>query len=119
MTRDEITKIIQDADLAEDVKATWIARVGAEGVTQEVLDGLQDELQEAIDKTFESAGVDISDTPEYKKEEAKMVAGVEAAKATLDAELSNIEAEAKAINDDTTEKVEQLQADAIKASIAE
>ncbi len=117
MTREEVIKLVQDSELNEEVKTTWVSLINEAGLTQDVIDGLKQVFDDAIDVQLVAGG--FGDNPELKAADEEMVAEVEAATQEYVSAMKEVEDEAKTLEAETTPALEQLQADAIKASIAE
>ncbi|MBI2473300.1 hypothetical protein HYV70_01970 [Candidatus Uhrbacteria bacterium] len=114
MTREEVITLVQDSDLNETVQTALIKRITEEGLTQDVLDALKEAFQTEIDKGFETLGIDISDTPEYKEKEAAMVKEVEAAKADFDSAMADIDQQTKTLQQETSKALDELEAEVIR-----
>lgn len=112
-----MVKLVQDSDLSDSAKSTWIARITKEGLTQDVLDELKDAFQAEIDAGFEKLGVDISNTPEYKEREAAMVAQIEAIQADFDQKMAQ---NTKLLNDlqaNASQVMDAIKTEEVKASM--
>jgi hypothetical protein len=117
MTREEVIKLVQDSDLSDSAKKNWVSRILEQGLTQEILDDIKAAFQIEIDKGFEQLGIDISDTPEYKEHEAKMVEEVEAAAKEYGETMDGLEKEEKELEKDTAKAIDDLAAQAIRDQI--
>ena len=118
MTREEVIKLVQDSDLSAAGKNTWISRIREEGLTQSLVDDLKGALQIEIDSGFEKLGIDISDTPEFKAQEAAMVKEVEAAKGDYDQKMALLASQVKQAEADAMKAVDDIKIQAVKSSIA-
>jgi hypothetical protein len=118
MTREEVIKLVQDSDLSAAGKNTWISRIREEGLTQSLLDDLKAVFQIEIDDGFQKLGINISDTPEYKAEEEKMVASVQGAQTTFNTKMAGFTSQLKQAEADALKDVDDIKIQAIKSSIA-
>ncbi len=117
MTREEVIKLVQDSDLSDSAKQTWVSRILEEGLTQELLNDLKGAFQIEIDAGFDKLGIDISDTQEYKESEATMVKEVEAAEADFNQTMVGLNQQAKKLDEDTSKALDDLKVQAIKDKI--
>lgn len=117
MTREEVIKLVQDSDLSDASKSTWIGRITEKGLTQEVLDGLKDAFQSEIDAGFDKLGIDISNTPEYKEKETAMVAQVTAIQADFDQKMAQNSKQLSDLQADAAKAIDLLKAEEVKAKM--
>lgn len=117
MTREEVIQLVQDSDLSDTSKSSWIGRITEQGLTQDVLDGLKNEFQSEIDAGFDKLGIDISNTPEYKEKEAAMVAKVEAIKAEFDSKMAQSSKQLTDLQADAGKALDTLKAEEVKAKM--
>lgn len=117
MTREEVIKLVQDSDLSDANKSTWIASITEKGLTREVLDGLKSAFQSEIDAGYEKLGIDITGTPEYKEKEAAMVAKVEAIKANFDDKMAQSSKQLTDLQADAGKALDTLKAEEVKAKM--
>lgn len=110
-------KLVQSSELNDEQKNTWTARITNEGLTQDVIDGLKETFQTEIDKGFDTLGIDISDTAEFKEKQAEMTAEIDAAEGEYKEEMAQIQEDTKQLEQETAKALDELQADIIKDSI--
>jgi len=119
MTREEIVKLIESSQLEESVKKTLLTMMIEKGLTSEVIDLMREAFDDAVIATLQEAGVDLTQTEEFKSAESEFVAATEQAKAQLDADMNGIESELKQAQSEMGDQLDHLQAQAIKDKIAE
>ena len=117
MTREEVIKLVQDSDLSDSTKSTWIARITEEGITQDVLDGLKEAFQSEIDAGFDKLGVDISNTAENKEKESAMIADVEKIQADLESKMNQHAQDMTNLQADASKAIDMLKAEELKAKM--
>lgn len=118
MNREQVIALIEASSFDATTKAQWVARIHAEGLTQDVIDGIKDAMQASIDAGFTALGVSLDENdPEYKAKHAAMMAEVEAANAEFETAMADLQAQAKAVQAEAMADMDKLEAEAIKASI--
>jgi hypothetical protein len=117
MNTNDVKKLIEESALEPHEKLAWTARVESEGLTSGVLAGLKSALQRHINDKFAELGVDVSKSPEYKKEEKKMMEGMEKATKELQTELADVEKQIDKVKTDAAKQIDKAQAAAIKSAM--
>ncbi|PJE76371.1 hypothetical protein COV05_05030 [Candidatus Uhrbacteria bacterium CG10_big_fil_rev_8_21_14_0_10_48_16] len=119
MTREEIVKLIENSLLKDEAKRALLTLIIDKGLTREVIDHIKETFDNDIIDSLKEAGVDITQTEEFKSAESEFAAVAEQAKAQLDSDMSGIESEMKKVQAEMGQQLDDLQAQVIKDKIAE
>lgn len=119
MTREEIVKLIENSQLEEASKRALLTLIIDKGLTREVVDHIKETFDDAVIATMKDAGVDLTQTEEFKAAESEFAVAAEQAKAQLDSDMSGIESEMKKVQAEMGQQLDDLQAQVIKDKIAE
>ncbi|MCR4314377.1 MAG: hypothetical protein NUV84_03975 [Candidatus Uhrbacteria bacterium] len=118
MTREELVKLIEHSQLEEATKRELLNLIIDKGLTREVVDKIKESFDDAVIATMKSAGVDLTQTAEFKAAEAEFAAEAEVAGKQLESEMAAINKEMKQAQDDTAKQLDDLQAQVIKDKIS-
>ncbi len=118
MNREQVIALVEGSSFDATTKAQWVARIHAEGLTEDVLSGIKEAMQASIDAGFTALGVSLDENdPEYKAKHAAMMVEVEAANAEFEAAMQDLQSQAKAAEATASADMDKLEAEAIKASV--
>ena len=120
MTKDEYKKNIESSDLSTEVKAKILALLAEAGMTDAIIDQIQDLIQADIDKDFAEAGVSLDQndpeivqaTQTMEKESAALDQAVEDDAKFVETELTDLSGQSKQVEEAVlTAKMDLLKAD--------
>lgn len=118
MTREEIVKLIESSQLEEATKKGLLTLIIEKGLTNEVVDQIKESFDDAVISTMKEAGVDLTQTEEFKAAENEFAASAEEAVAELDSKMSEVDSQMKTVQVETGQQLDNLQAKIIKDKIS-
>ncbi|KKW32073.1 MAG: hypothetical protein UY76_C0043G0003 [Candidatus Uhrbacteria bacterium GW2011_GWA2_52_8d] len=117
MTREEIVTLIEQSQLDDQTKRHLFNLIIEKGMTAEVLDRIKETLDDTLIQTLKNAGLDITQTADFKAAENTFAQEAETAKEKFEAQMSELEQEIGDVEKQTSQQMDDLQTQAIKNSI--